>query len=98
MAAKGTEAKNFITQTILQTFEGSFIYGGKEIRVPYSEDGNRVEIKITLTCAKENVGGDDNDFTIKQEDAENMVAKAVSVIPTAEEKANIATLMERLGL
>lgn len=95
--AKGSIAKEAITQKILDTFEGSFVYG-KEIRVPYSEDGNRVEIKITLTCAKENVGGNDNDFTIKQEDAENMVAKAVSAIPTAEEKANIATLMERLGL
>ena len=95
--AKGSIAKEAITQKILDTFEGSFIYG-KEIRVPYSEDGNRVEIKITLTCAKENVGGNDNDFIIKQEDAENMVAKAVSAIPTAEEKANIATLMERLGL
>ena len=95
--ARGSIAKEAITQKILDTFEGSFVYG-KEIRVPYSEDGNRVEIKITLTCAKENVGGNDNDFTIKQEDAENMVAKAVSAIPTAEEKANIATLMERLGL
>ena len=95
--AKGSIAKEAITQKILDTFEGSFVYG-KEIRVPYSEDGNRVEIKVTLTCAKENVGGNDNDFIIKQEDAENMVAKAVSAIPTAEEKANIATLMERLGL
>lgn len=96
--AKGSIAKEAITQKILDTFEGAFNYGSKEIRIPYDEDGNRVEIKVTLTCAKENVGGNDNDFTIKQEDAENMVAKAVSAIPTAEEKANIATLMERLGL
>ena len=95
--ARGAEAKQIITDKILQTFEGAFIYG-KEIRVPLQENGERVEIKVTLTCAKENVGGNDNDFTIKQEDAENMVAKAVSAIPTAEEKANIATLMERLGL
>ena len=96
--AKGSIAKEAITQKILNTFEGAFTYGSKEIRIPYDEDGNRVEIKVTLTCAKENVVGNDNDVTIKQEDAENMVAKAVSAIPTAEEKANIATLMERLGL
>ena len=95
--ARGSIAKEAITQKILDTFEGSFVYG-KEIRIPYSEDGNRVEIKITLTCAKENVGGNDNDFTIKQEDAENIMAKAVSAIPTEQEKANIADLMSRLGL
>ena len=97
MAARGAEAKQIITDKILQIFEGSFIYG-KEIRVPLQENGERVEIKVTLTCAKENVGGNDNDFTIKQEDAENMMAKAVSAIPTADEKANIADLMSRLGL
>lgn len=96
--ARGAEAKQIITDKILQTFEGAFIYGGKEIRIPLQENGERVEIKVTLTCAKENVGGNDNNFTIKKEDAENMVAKAVSAIPTADEKANIADLMNRLGL
>lgn len=97
MAARGAEAKQIITDKILQTFAGSFIYG-KEIRVPLQENGERVEIKVTLTCAKENVGGNDNDFTMKQEDAENIMAKAVSAIPTEQEKANIADLMSRLGL
>lgn len=95
--ARGAEAKQIITDKILQTFEGAFIYG-KEIRVPLQENGERVEIKVTLTCAKENVGGNDNDFTMKQEDAENIMAKAVSAIPTEQEKANIADLMSRLGL
>lgn len=96
--ARGAEAKQVITDKILQIFEGAFIYGGKEIRVPLQENGERVEIKVTLTCAKENVGGNDNDFTMKQEDAENIMAKAVSAIPTEQEKANIADLMSRLGL
>ena len=95
--ARGAEAKQIITDKILQTFEGAFIYG-KEIRVPLQENGERVEIKVTLTCAKENVGGNDNDFTIKQEDAKNIMTKAVSAIPTEQEKANIADLMSRLGL
>ena len=96
--ARGAEAKQIITNKILQTFEGSFIYASKEIRVPLQENGERVEIKVTLTCAKENVGGNDNDFTMKQEDAENIMTKAVSAIPTEQEKANIADLMSRLGL
>lgn len=97
MAAKGTEAKNFITQTILQTFEGSFIYGGKEIRVPYDEDGNRVEIKVTLTCAKENVGGN-SAFAVTESQPTQTAQASVSAAPTEQEKANIADLMSRLGL
>ncbi len=94
--AKGSIAKEAITQKILNTFEGSFIYG-KEIRVPYSEDGNRVEIKITLTCAKENVGGD-SAFTVTEGQSTQPAQASVPAAPTEEEKANIANLMQRLGL
>ena len=52
--AKGSEAKSAITQKILDTFEGSFAYD-KEIRIPFVEGGEEVQIKVTLTCAKTNV-------------------------------------------
>lgn len=94
--AKGSIAKEAITQKILGIFEGSFIYG-KEIRVPYDEDGNRVEIKITLTCAKENVGGD-SAFTVTEGQPAQSAQASVPAAPTEEEKANIANLMQRLGL
>ena len=48
--ARGAEEKDVITQKILETFPNSFIYN-KEIRIPI----NDVQIKVTLTCAKENV-------------------------------------------
>ena len=94
--AKGSIAKEAITQKILGTFEGSFVYG-KEIRVPYDEDGSRVEIKITLTCAKENVGGD-SAFTVTEGQPTQPAQASVPAAPTEEEKANIANLMQRLGL
>ena len=94
--AKGSIAKEAITQKILDTFEGSFVYG-KEIRIPYDEDGNRVEIKITLTCAKENVGGN-SAFTVTEGQPTQPAQASVPAAPTEQEKANIADLMSRLGL
>lgn len=56
MAVRGAEAKANITKKILETFEGSFLYnGGKELRIPVEENGEIVQIKITLTAAKVNV-------------------------------------------
>ena len=56
MAAKGSVAKAEITKQILNSFNGSFLYNdGKEIRIPFIENGAAVQIKVTLTCAKENV-------------------------------------------
>ena len=57
--AKGSQAKAEITQKILENFENSFVYD-KEIRIPIMENGELVQIKCVLTCAKVNVvnGGD----------------------------------------
>ena len=56
MAVKGTDTKKYITDKILSTFEGSFLCNdGKEIRIPKMENGELVQIKVALTCAKTNV-------------------------------------------
>ena len=47
MAARGSEAKEFITKKLLETFDGSFLYNnGKEIRIPVTENGENLQIKI----------------------------------------------------
>lgn len=51
---KGTISKEILTQKILENFEGSFIYN-KELRIPFTENGEEVQIKVSLTCAKVNV-------------------------------------------
>lgn len=94
--ARGAEAKQIITNKILEVFEGSFVYG-KEIRVPLQENGERVEIKVTLTCAKENVGGN-SAFAEPQSETSQPAQASVPAAPTEQEKANIADLMSRLGL
>ena len=101
--AKGQNAKNDIQKKILSTFEGSFLYNdGKEIRVPMLDSGEQVQIKITLTCAKENVtmGADaaiPGDFPAPKTTAPTP-ERTQPVQVSAEEKANVASLLKSLGL
>lgn len=101
--ARGAQAKTDIMQKILETFSGSFKYNdGKEIRVPVMEGGELVQIKITCTCAKENVemGADaaiPGDFPAPKMTAPTPVNTA-PVQPSAEEKQKVADLLKSLGL
>lgn len=97
--AKGQESKNIITQKILDTFEGAFQYE-KEIRIPIMENGELVQIKVTLTAAKTNVeqGGEnalpgDVPITVKSKNAFSAPIEA-----TAEEKENVKNLLASLNL
>ena len=93
--ARGAIAKEEVLNKIKEVFPSLFIYG-KEIRIPMEEDGQRVEIKVALTCAKTNVGGESASEAsgVESNDAIDVAAAA----PTEEEKENIAKLMDRLGL
>ena len=92
--ARGAEAKQNVMDKIMEVFPDAFIYG-KELRIPLQENGERVEIKVALTCAKTNVGGGD---TLDASGVEFNAPVNVVAAPTEEEKANIADLMNRLGL
>ena len=101
--AKGQNAKNDIQKKILSTFEGSFLYNdGKEIRVPMLDSGEQVQIKITLTCAKENVtmGADTaipGDFPAPKTTAPTPERTQPVQVSDAE-KATVASLLKSLGL
>lgn len=99
--AKGSVAKDYIFKTILKTFEGSFMYnGGKECRIPFMENGELVQVKVTLTAAKENVERENGDVP-NVDNAFPPVAEgapAARIEVSEEEKQNIANLMSRLGL
>jgi hypothetical protein len=109
MAAKGTNAKNDVVKKILSTFEGAFLYNdGKEIRIPMVDSGEYVQIKCVLTCAAKNVeNGDDSaipgaapvsgDFPAPKMTAPTPQRDA-PVAPSAEEKANVAAMLKKLGL
>lgn len=93
--AKGAESKQKLLEQIMRDYPEAFLYGGKELRVPFTEDGARVEIKVTLTCAKTNVGGDGADVG---ESATSAPASVTLEPPSEVEKQNIVNLMSRLGI
>ena len=97
MAAKGTIAKENITNQILSIFNGSFIYG-KEIRIPYVENGTLVQIKIALTCAKENVDAG-ADTALPGETVVKTTPVSGGVVEiTAQEQNEVNDLISKLGL
>ena len=103
MAVKGAESKTKITQKILETFNGSFLYNdGKEIRIPLLENGETVQIKVTLTAAKVNVSPDGESAIPGENASGDAIVFTESVVertaPTAEEKKNVADLLKSLGL
>lgn len=94
MAARGSIAKTEVMDKIKTLFPDAFM-NGKEFRIPWTENGERVELKLALTCAKENVGGDAGpamDFSGPIEEAPPVIAE-----PTEEEKQNVRTMMAALG-
>lgn len=103
---KGAEAKAEITKKLLETFEGSFLYnGGKEIRIPFNEaEAGDVQIKITLTCAKENVMNPDMGTVDNIKPIKMVIGVDVAEIPssatteiTDEEKQKVKDLLDSLN-
>lgn len=96
--ARGQNSKQDATQKILQLFPGSFVYE-KEIRLPYTEEGEAIQLKCVLTCAKTNVG-ENEDIAIPGETKEtvNTIQENINVEPTQEEKDNVKNLLESFGL
>ena len=105
--ARGSVAKEQITNQILTAFPGSFKYD-KEIRIPVAENGEIIQIKVTLTAAKTNVeaGGDmalPGSVPVASSTSATPAPKLteperVVMEPTEEEKHNVKSLLEMLGL
>lgn len=101
MAVKGTILKKEITDKILEVFPGSFLYNdGKEIRIPGMEEGQLIQVKVTLTCAKTNVEQNGENAL----PGEVMSTSTIDSTPqttveiSQEEKDNVKKLMASLGL
>lgn len=110
MAAKGSMAKEQVTAQILQTFNGAFRYD-KEIRIPVMENGELVQIKVALTCAKNLVDAGEGASPFNGDGAAitQTAAFPTSVAaapaqkekvfePTQEEVQNLSKLLESLGI
>ena len=101
---KGAQAKQAIFEKILETFEGSFMFnGGKELRIPFEEESGLVQIKVTLTAAKEAVSPSGEVLKAAATASEEAPVKSFPapkgpVEPTEEEKKNVEDLLKSLGL
>ena len=97
--ARGQNSKQDATQKILKLFPNSFVYE-KEIRLPYEEDGEIIQLKCVLTCAKTNVGENDDIVMPGEMKEENIFSEKQSeiIMPTQEEKDNIKNLLASFGL
>ena len=98
--AKGAISKQNATEVILKTFPNSFVYD-KEIRIPYMEEGEQIQLKCVLTCAKVNVeAGEENVIpgTTTEITSTPINTPQVKTELSQEEKDNLKKYMEALGL
>lgn len=80
---------------ILETFPNSFI-NGKEIRICGTENGEEVQIKVTLTAAKENIVNEA--VTATPSAAEPVATDDYTVEITSKEKRTVAEMLAALNL
>lgn len=105
MAAKGAESKSLVTKKILEIFPNAFLYNNdKEIRIPLTEQGEQVEIKVVLSCAKIPV----REAAVLDWSGSSSTTPAVELVPTSneigppqiseEDRRKVQELMAKLGL
>ena len=103
--AKGTIGKQNVINKIKQAFGADYIGEyDKKIYVWTTENGERIQIALSLTCPKVPVAISDNpttgDFNF-EDDAPNVVVAAGAFQPaeiTKEERERVNDLMRKLGL
>ena len=96
--ARGSEAKTYVMEQIFKIFDNAFLASdGKTIRIPYTENNERIEIKVSLVAAKDCERADDgtessSDVNISVNTAEPVIAE-----PTEEEKERVRSLLKALN-
>ena len=93
---RGTESKGVIFNKLKEIYPNSFWEDeNKILRIPMNEGGNPIEIKVTLTAAKNILGSGAVESAFPTA-SEPVVEKPVEM--TEEEKENVATLLASLNL
>ena len=96
MAAKGIGSKCIIFNKLKEIYPNSFWEDeNKILRIPMNEGGNPIEIKVTLTAAKNILGSGAVESAFPAA-SEPVVEKPVEM--TEEEKENVASLLASLNL
>lgn len=103
--AKGAESKSLVTKKILEIFPNAFLYNNdKEIRIPLTEQGETIEIKVVLSCAKTPV----REAAVLDWSGSSPSTPAAELIPASneigppqiseEDRRKVQELMAKLGL
>ncbi len=104
MVAKGSILKKEIADKILEVFPDSFLYNNnKEIRINGTENGESLQIKVTLTTSKTKVENEDapiekTSISTNSSPIENETLEKFPQEPTEEEKERLTFLLNKLGL
>lgn len=99
MAAKGSILKGEIAEKILKTFPGSFLYNdGKEIRINGVENGVEIQIKVTLTAAKEAVSNSISKIESEGTVDSSLLPSETITEPTEDEQIRLQNLLKKLNL
>ena len=99
MAAKGTIEKEKVIKKIEQTFGSDYIgIYDKKIYLWSEENGEKIQIALTLTCPKNLIEA--NSFDDKESVSELNFEDPSQKLPiiNEEERENINKLMQKLGL
>ena len=82
--AKGTQSKEAIFQKMLDTFSGM-------------EDGSLIEIKVSLTAAKDILGDGSSNINSNSSIDEESEPISLDPMPTPEEKQHVIDLLDSLN-
>ena len=99
--AKGQISKDKIVEKIMEIFPDAFIHE-KVLRIPMEENGDQIEIKCTLTAAKDLVKKAAVAFSSESTGLDESMPLPWNNIPednkiTKEEEENIENLAKLLG-
>lgn len=100
MGAKGSVLKQEISEKILATFPGSFLYNnGKEIRINGVENGEQLQVKVVLTTAKTPVEGGEETVvsSVNKVETANIEKEKLPQEPSDDEKERLKMLLDKLG-
>ena len=96
MAIKGSIAKEEIIKRMMEVFEDSFM-NDKTLIIPMMENGEEVQIKLTLTASKTNIPHSNGKAEIPAAAAAGISNPVEVVEPTEEEKQRVVDLINKLG-
>lgn len=97
MAARGTAEKEFITAKIMEVFPDAFI-NGKELRIPIVNGVDEIQIKVTLTAAKDNMAHNYNSTATNPIETSAEPAQPDLTGPDEQEKQSVVSLLELIGV